>query len=120
MEGLTPPQRGEIWWSDLGPVLGSASAGRRPVLVVSADGFNESRQRTVIVAALTTNVTHGHRPGNVHVVAGTAGLERDSVVLVSHLRTVDKRTMVQRCGRLSRTRMGQIDAGLRLVLDLAS
>jgi mRNA interferase MazF len=119
MEGVAI-SRGDVWWCDLGPVLGSAPAGRRPVLVVSADGFNSSNLRTVIAAALTTNVDRAKRPANVLLEAGAAGLARDSVVMMSHLRTVDKATLVERCGRLSRARMAQVDVGLRLVLDLPS
>jgi mRNA interferase MazF len=111
-------RRGDIWWSDLGPVLGSAPAGRRPVLVISGDGFNASNLRTVVVAALTTNVDRAKRPANVLLEQGTAGLARDSVVMTTQLRTLDKATLVDRCGMLSRSRMAQIDAGLRRVLDL--
>jgi mRNA interferase MazF len=117
MEGVEI-RRGEVWWCDLGPVLGSAPAGRRPVLVVSADAFNASNFRTVIAAALTTNLDRGKRPANVLLEEGTAGLARDSVVMMSHLRTLDKATLVKRSGRLSRSRMEQVDAGLRRVLDL--
>lgn len=111
-------RRGDIWWCDLGPVLGSAPAGRRPVLVVSADGFNLSNLGTVVAAALTTNVERVRRPANVLLEKGTAGLARDSVVMTSHLRTLDKTTLVEKCGRLSRSPMAQVDAGLRRVLDL--
>jgi len=86
--------------------------------VVSADAFNASNLRTVIAAALTTNVDRAGRPANVLLQAGTGGLERDSVVMASHLRTLDRATLVERCGRLSRSRMAQVDAGLRRVLDL--
>jgi mRNA interferase MazF len=86
--------------------------------VVSADGFNASNFRTVVAAALTTNTERANRPANVLLEKGTAGLARDSVVMTSHLRTVDKTTLVERSGRLSRTRMAQVDAGLRRVLDL--
>jgi len=86
--------------------------------VVSADGFNASNLRTVIAAPLTTNVDRAKRPANVPLETGTAGLARDSVVMVSHLRTLDKTTLVEKCGRLSRSRMARVDAGLRRVLDL--
>jgi mRNA interferase MazF len=111
-------RRGDIWWCDLGSLLGSAAVGRRPVVVVSTDGFNLSNLQTVIAAALTTNLDRARRPANVLLERGTAGLARDSVVMTSHLRTLDKTTLVQRCGRLSRSRMAQVDAGLRRVLDL--
>jgi len=86
--------------------------------VVSTDGFNASNLRTVIAAALTTNVDRAKRPANVLLETGTPGLARDSVVMVSHLRTLDKATLVAKCGRLSRSRMAQVDAGLRRALDL--
>jgi len=86
--------------------------------VVSTDGFNASNLRTVIAAALTTNVDRAKRPANVLLETGTPGLARDSVVMVSHLRTLDKATLVAKCGWLSRSRMAQVDAGLRRVLDL--
>jgi len=82
------------------------------------DGFNLSNLRTVVAAALTTNIDRARRPANVLLEKGTAGLARDSVVMTSHLRTLDKATLVEKCGRLSRSRMGQVDAGLRQVLDL--
>jgi len=88
------------------------------VLVVSVDGFNLSNLRTVVAAALTTNIDRARRPANVLLEKSTAGLARDSVVMTSHLRTLDKATLVEKCGRLSRSRMGQVDAGLRQVLDL--
>jgi mRNA interferase MazF len=86
--------------------------------VVSADGFNASNLRTVVAAALTTNVDRARRPANVLLETGTAGLPRDSVAMVAHLRTLDKATLVEKCGRLSRSRMAQVDAGLRRILDL--
>jgi mRNA interferase MazF len=117
MEGVEI-RRGDVWWCDLGPMLGSAPAGRRPVVVVSADGFNLSNLRTVVAAVLTTNIDRARRPANVLLEKGTAGLIRDTVVMTSHLRTLDKATLVEKCGRLSRSRMAQVDAGMRRVLDL--
>jgi mRNA interferase MazF len=98
--------------------MGSAPAGRRPVLVVSSNGLNASNFRTIVAAALTTNVDRARRPANVLLEKGTAGLGRDSVVMVSHLRILDKGSLVERCGRLTRSRMAEVDSGLRRVLDL--
>ena len=72
----------------------------------------------MVAAALTTNVERARRPANMLLEQGIAGLTRDSVVMTSHLRTLDKTTLVEKCGRLSRSRMAQVDAGLRRVLDL--
>ena len=70
-------------WADLGEPCGSAPGYRRPVLVVSSDRFNRSRIATVIVGAVTTSERAAAAPGNVPLVAGTAGVDRDCTVNVS-------------------------------------
>jgi mRNA interferase MazF len=107
-----------VWRADLGPKRGSAPAWRRPVLVVSADAFNRSPIKTVTVVALTSNLRLAAAPGNVSLAAGSAGLEKDSVVNVSQVVTLDKGDLSRRSGKLDRLKMGQVDAGLRLALDL--
>ena len=102
----------------MGPRQGSAPAWRRPVLVVSADAFNRSRIKTVTVVAITSNLRLAAAPGNVALAAGTAGLDRDSVVNVSQVVTLNKSELSKRVGSLDRLKLGQVDAGLRLVLDL--
>ncbi|HEV3166614.1 MAG TPA: type II toxin-antitoxin system PemK/MazF family toxin [Isosphaeraceae bacterium] len=110
--------RGEVWWADLGPKKGSAPAWRRPVLVVSADAFNRSRIRTVTVVAITSNLRLAAAPGNVALAIGTAGLDRDSVINVSQVVTLDKGDMSKKLGNLEGLKMEQVDAGLRLALGL--
>lgn len=110
--------RGEVWWADLGPKRGSAPAWRRPVVVVSADAFNRSSIKTVTVVAVTSNLRLAAAPGNVPLPAGSAGLEKDSVVNVSQVVTLDKSDLSRRLGTLDRLEIGQVDAGLRLALDL--
>lgn len=110
--------RSEVWWADLGPRQGSAPAWRRPVLVVSADAFNRSRIKTVTVAAVTSNLRLAAAPGNITLAAGTAGLDRDCVVNVSQVVTLDKSNLETRLGSLDLSRMEQVDAGLRLALGL--
>jgi mRNA interferase MazF len=110
--------RGEIWWADLGPKRGSAPAWRRPVLVVSADAFNRARITTVTVVAITSNLRLGAAPGNVALATGSAGLDRDSIVNVSQVVTLDKSDLRKRLGILDGLQMEQVDAGLRLALGL--
>ena len=110
--------RSEVWWADLGRSQGSAPAWRRPVLVVSADAFNRSRIKTVTVATITSNLRLAAAPGNVAVAAGTAGLDRDCVVNVSQVVTLDKTTLETRLGVLDTMHMHEVDAGLRLALCL--
>jgi mRNA interferase MazF len=107
-----------VWWADLRTKRGSAPAWRRPVLVVSADAFNRSTIKTVTVAAVTSNLRLAAAPGNVPLAAGSAGLEKDSVVNVSQLVTLDKSDLTRRLGTLDRLKIGQVDAGLRLALNL--
>ncbi len=110
--------RGEVWWADLGPPRGSGPAFSRPVVIVSADDFNVSRIATVTVAIVTSNTALGRVRGNVMVPRGTAGLDRDSVVNVSQLATIDKSYLGDRVGALPRHVMDLVDDGLRLTLAL--
>lgn len=111
-------RRGEIWWADLGSPKGSAPALRRPVLVISADFVNKSKLGTVSVVALTSNLGWASAPGNVLVTAGTAGLDRDSVVNVTQVLTIDRAELDARLGRISQRLLVDVDNGLRRVLDL--
>ena len=110
--------RGEIWWAELPAPIGSGPGKRRPVLVVSADSFNLSRIGTIVAVAISSNVDLGAAPGNVAVPASRSGLPKDSVVNVSQIVTLDKRQLGERVGTLDHDTLAQIDAGIRLVLDL--
>jgi mRNA interferase MazF len=88
------------------------------VLVVSADSFNRSSIKTVTVVAITSNVRLAGAPGNVALAAGSAGLDRDSVVNVSQVVTLDKDDLGKRAGTLDPHKMEQVDLGLRLALGL--
>lgn len=112
------PERGEVWWGDLPEPRGSEPAYRRPVLVIQADDFNVSRIQTVIVAAISSNLSLGELPGNVLVTRRTSGLRRDSVVNVSQLFSINRRFLDARVGRLPARVQAQVDEGLRLVLAL--
>lgn len=112
-------ERGEIWWADLAPPAGSGPGYRRPVVVVSADSFNQSRIATVTVAMISSNTALAAAPGNVALAADTGGLSKDSVVNVSQVATLDRRALTERVGRLDLTLQGRVDDGLRLALDLA-
>jgi mRNA interferase MazF len=111
--------RGELWWADLGLPRGSAPALRRPVLIISADRYNRSDLRTVIVAVLTSNVRLAALPGNVVAPADVAELKADSVVNVTQIATIDRRALEQRIGLLPDWLMAQVDAGLGRALALA-
>ena len=111
-------RRGEIWWASLPAPVGSGPGHRRPLLIVSANAFNDSRIRTVIAAVITSNLRLADAPGNVKLPARRAGLSRASVVNVSQLVTVDKSLLGQRAGRLTARALAEVEDGMRRVLSL--
>ena len=109
-------RRGEIWWAELGEPRGSEPGFRRPVLVVQEDAYNESRLATVIVLSLTSDARYGEMPGNVQLSKEQSGLERDSIVNVTQVTTIDRSWLESRVGKLRKSVMDQVEYGLRLVL----
>jgi mRNA interferase MazF len=110
--------RGEIWWADLPDPEDSSPAGTRPVLVIQSPAFNRSRIQTVITVVVTGNLAIAHAPGNVEIGVRESGLSRPSVVNVSQLYTLDRRSLRERAGRLRPTTMEAISEGLRLAMAL--
>lgn len=111
-------KRGEIWWASLGEPVASEPGYRRPVLIVQSDEFNESAIRTVICAAISSNLNIASAPGNVQISSRSSGLPKPSVVNVSQIITVDKSVLTDRVKRLDAQSMNQIDDGIRMVLKL--
>lgn len=111
-------RRGGIHWADLGDTTGSRPGRRRPVLVVQADAYNESRLATVLVAVVTSNTRLAGMPGNVFLPAAATGLPRDSVVNVTALVTLDKDEIEGVTAQAPPSLMHQVDAGLRRVLGM--
>ena len=111
-------RRGEIWWASLRDPQGSGPGFRRPVLVVQDNIFNESGIRTVVVAAISSNLRLAEAPGNVLLNADESGLPRVSVINVSQVLAVDKSLLTEQVGVLRADVMARIDAGLKLVLGL--
>lgn len=110
--------RAEIYWADLGMPSGSRPAKRRPVLVVQSDPYNASRLATVLAAVITSNTALATMPGNVFLPATATGLPRESVVNVTALVTLNKADLTDRVGDVPPSLMGEVDRGLRRVLDL--
>jgi mRNA interferase MazF len=111
-------KRGEIWWAALGSPTGSGPGFRRPVVIVQANPFNQSRIATVIVAAITSNLALAEAPGNVRVSKSASGLARNSVINVSQLVTLDREVLTHRVRAVPADVMRTIDDGLRLVLGI--
>jgi mRNA interferase MazF len=105
--------RGDLFWIESDPSRGSVPGLPHPHVVVQDDVFNHSRVHTVVVCALTSNLKRATEPGNVLLDPGEGQLERQSVVVVSQVSSVDKALLGARIGTLSEARVDQVLAGLR-------
>ncbi len=110
-------RRGEIYYANLSPVVGSEQGGRRPVLIVQNDVGNRYSP-TVIVAAITAQITKGKLPTHVELPAADCHLERDSVVLLEQLRTIDKRRLKEKITSLQEDYMARVDEALNISVGL--
>ncbi len=113
-------RRGEVYWADLAPRSGSEQAGRRPVVVISHDGFNESPGwRSVIVVPVSTSEARSKRgPTVVAIPCGAAGLARGGYVLCHQVTTLDRGKLSKRVGALGPGFLEEVEDGLRAALDL--
>lgn len=105
--------RGAIHWLEPDDARGAIPAIPHPHVIVSDDVFNRSRVHSVVVCALTSNLTRASEPGNVRLDVGEGGLEKPSVVVVSQVSAVEKARLGAYIGALSEERVEQIIAGLR-------
>lgn len=112
-------RRGEIYYADLNPVVGSEQGGTRPVLVVQNDVGNK-HSPTVIVAAITSKTNKPELPTHIALDADTLGLIKDSVVLTEQVRTIDKRRLRERIAVLNDCTMDKVDAALRISFGVES
>lgn len=112
--------RGEVWWADLEPRSGSEQRGRRPVVVVSHDAFNDAPGwRSVIVVPLSTSAAQARRgPTAVGFASGAGGLVQASVALCHQVTTLDRAKLTERAGALSSLELAALEDGLRAALDL--
>ena len=108
--------QGDVWWTDLPDPAGSRPGYRRPIVVVQGDPLNRSRIATVVCVVVTSNLKWAQAPGNVRLSARESGLPRDSVVNVSQIVTLDRSRLVDHVGRIGRTKLDSIIAGIELVL----
>lgn len=111
------PSRGEIYFADLNPVLGSEQGGFRPVLIIQNDIGNKYSP-TVIISAITSQIQKARLPTHVELPARLSNLERDSVILLEQIRTIDKRRLKKRVAKLDSDIMSQVDEGLVISLGL--
>ncbi len=112
-----PVKRGEIYYADLSPVVGSEQGGIRPVLIVQNDVGNK-HSPTVVAAAITSKKEKSQLPTHISVTAQSCGLSKDSVVLLEQVRTLDKRRLKERMGELDSSSMAQVNDALQVSLGL--
>jgi mRNA interferase MazF len=106
-------QRGDLYWIGPDETRGSVPGHPHPHVVVQDDVFNRSRINTVVVCALTSDLTRATEPGNVLLEPGEGSLERQSVIVVSQVSSLYKARLGTRIGALSSARIEQILAGMR-------
>ena len=110
-------KRGDIYYADLSPVVGSEQGGLRPVLIIQNDIGNRYSP-TVIAAAITSRMSKTHLPTHIDIYAERAGLAKDSVVLLEQIRTIDKQRLKDYICHVDKKMMCQIDEALRISLEL--
>jgi mRNA interferase MazF len=113
-------KRGEIYWADLVPRSGSEQTGRRPVIVVSHDGFNETRAwRSIIVVPMSTSSSQGSRgPTVVELPAGSAGLPKASFAVCHQVTTLDRSKLSAKAGDIPLRLMREVEQALKAAMDL--
>ena len=108
-------KRGELYYADLSPVVGSEQGGVRPVLVVQNDVGNKYSP-TVIAAAITSQINKAKLPTHIELSAIDYGLSKDSVVLLEQIRTLDKKRLKERIGELPNSTMERVNTALLISL----
>ncbi|MBR4072344.1 MAG: type II toxin-antitoxin system PemK/MazF family toxin [Clostridia bacterium] len=111
-------KRGEIYYADLSPVIGSEQGGIRPVLIVQNDVGNRYSP-TVIAAAITSQRDKTNLPTHIKVRADHCGLAKDSIVLLEQVRTIDKRRLKEKMGSLDVGAMDMVDKALSVSFGLS-
>ena len=112
-------KRGELYYADLSPVVGSEQGGVRPVLIVQNDVGNKYSP-TVIVAAITSQLSKAKLPTHIELQREKFNLEKDSVVLLEQIRTLDKRRLKEKVSAIDKLTMGQIDVAMMISLGITS
>ena len=112
-------RKGSIYWVDFSPGKGSEPTGRRPGLVIQNDILNDSNLNTVIMLAITATMKFGELPGNVVLRKGEANIPKKCVINITQIKSVDKQSIKEKIGTLSKKRMDEVHKGLKLVMNLS-
>ncbi len=112
-------KRGDIYYADLSPVVGSEQGGLRPVLIIQNDIGNRYSP-TVIAAAITSRMGKNKLPTHIEVYAGKVGLSKDSVILLEQIRTLDKRRLREKMGHLDEDAMQKVNNAISVSFGLSA
>ena len=112
-------KRGDIYYADLSPVVGSEQGGMRPVLIVQ-NNIGNKHSPTVIAAAITSQIDKARLPTHIELSARVYGLSRDSVILLEQVRTIDKRRLREHIGQLDGRLMNRVDNAIAVSLGITS
>ncbi|MBQ9736939.1 MAG: type II toxin-antitoxin system PemK/MazF family toxin [Clostridia bacterium] len=110
-------KRGDIYYADLSPVIGSEQGGVRPVLIIQNDVGNKYSP-TVIATAITSQINKAKMPTHIELDANEYGLSKDSVVLAEQIRTIDKRRLKEKIGHLDDKLMNRVNEALEISFGL--
>ncbi|MTI68174.1 MAG: type II toxin-antitoxin system PemK/MazF family toxin [Firmicutes bacterium] len=110
-------KRGDIFYADLSPVIGSEQGGVRPVLVIQNDVGNKYSP-TIIIAAITSQINKAKLPTHIEIKATEFGLPKDSVVLLEQIRTIDKKRLREKVGHFDEDMMKRVDECLKISMGL--
>ena len=110
-------RRGDIFYADLSPVVGSEQGGTRPVLIVQ-NNMGNKHSPTVIAAAITSQMNKARLPTHIELVGPTVGLTKNSVVLLEQVRTIDKKRLREHMGHLSDELMDRVDSAIAVSFGL--
>ena len=110
-------KRGDIYYADLSPVVGSEQGGVRPVLIIQNDIGNKYSP-TVIATAITSQINKAKMPTHIELYANEYGLSKDSVVLAEQIRTIDKKRLKEKIGHLDDKLMTKVNAALEISFGL--
>lgn len=111
-------KRGDIYYADLSPVVGSEQGGIRPVLIIQNDVGNKYSP-TVIAAAITSQINKAKMPTHIELKALDYGLNKDSVILLEQIRTIDKKRLREKIGHLDNSLMATVNDALSISFGLS-
>ena len=110
--------RGELWWVDLGLPYGSEPGYKRPVLIIQNDFFNNSKINTTVVVPLTTNILYAEAPGNILIYKDESKLTKDSVIVISQIKVIDKNRLIEKIAKVNKAIMEDVENNLMFVLGI--